>query len=430
MKRNQNTLATSCSCEGVGLFSGEPVHVTLKPAEADQGIRFVRTDMEGSPVIPAQGRYMRTFQHRSGLQLGQARVETTEHLMSALAGMQVDNCIVELDAPELPAMDGSALPFVEMIRSAGLRELDVEKKQLVVVENITFTQGELALIALPGEDDVLTISYTLDYADPLIGFQSYIVKCTPDRFAREIAPARTFNLRSEAEAMQAAGLVKGGTTQNNLIVDQDGIVDNELRFPDEFVRHKIADLIGDLAMSGLDIRGRLIAHKTGHASNARFVVKLLEAYDRSSVVTKERHLDVQDIKKILRHRYPMLLLDKVLEIHGEERAVGLKNVTINEEFFQGHFEDNPVMPGVLQLDALAQLAGMLFLRKLQHTGKSTIILSINKAKFRRAVRPGDQLIMEVDTIRRSGQRAHVRARSSVEGQTACEAEMKFMLVDI
>jgi UDP-3-O-[3-hydroxymyristoyl] N-acetylglucosamine deacetylase/3-hydroxyacyl-[acyl-carrier-protein] dehydratase len=430
LKRNQNTVAEPIELEGVGLFGGEEVTLTMRPAEAGRGIAFVRVDMDGHPVIPCNYRHLRVHSHRSGLQHGKATVETIEHVMAALAGMRVDNVVIEMDAGEPPALDGSALPFAEAIRDAGLRELDAPKKELVVSDAISFTKGELALLALPGEDDGYTVSYTLDYNDPGVGFQSLIVKVTPESFIDQIAPARTFILRSEAEALRAGGLVKGGTPQNCLVIESDGtIVDNELRFSDEFVRHKILDLIGDLAIAGLDINGRIIAHKTGHTANARFVARILDAYERSSAVTKTAELDAVDIMKIMPHRYPMMLIDRVLEIEGEQRIVGLKNCTINEEFFQGHFPGKPVMPGVLQLDAMAQLSGVLLGRNLQQTGRIAMLLAVDKARMRRPVVPGDQLRIEIDTIRFSGRTAHVKARSTVEGEMAAEAELKFVLVD-
>jgi UDP-3-O-[3-hydroxymyristoyl] N-acetylglucosamine deacetylase/3-hydroxyacyl-[acyl-carrier-protein] dehydratase len=276
------------------------------------------------------------------------------------------------------------------------------------------------------------VSYTLEYDTPALGRQHYSLRVEPDAFCEEIASARTFCLAEEADALRAAGLGKGATYQNTLVVGDEGVIENTLRWPDEFARHKILDLLGDLFLVGADVCGHVHAYRTGHAANLQLVRALLSGprpeTDKAAAVSSPAMTHHQ-IRRILPHRYPFLLVDRVIEVEGFRRAVGLKNVTLNEPFFDGHYPEQPIMPGVLIVEAMAQLAGLLLLRKLELTGKVPVLLSIDRVKFRRAVIPGDQLVLEASTIRLSGSRGRVHCRSTVAGQLVAESRMNFALTE-
>jgi UDP-3-O-[3-hydroxymyristoyl] N-acetylglucosamine deacetylase/3-hydroxyacyl-[acyl-carrier-protein] dehydratase len=293
------------------------------------------------------------------------------------------------------------------------------------------TEGETSIVALPAQDG-LTIQYHLEYRAPHQVLQSVSFKLDEQVFADQIAPARTFVLAQEVESLRAAGLGKGANYQNTLVVGPDGPVENSLRFPDEFARHKVLDLVGDLFLVGADLSATIIATRTGHTANMRLVKNLTEvmnAREDSGHIVRESGFDIRAILKLLPHRYPFLLVDRVIELEGFRRAVGIKNVTINEPFFQGHWPGQPIMPGVLQLEAMAQLAGVLLLRKLENTGKLAVLWSIDKVKLRGAVIPGDQLRIEVETQRMKSNLGQVNARCKVQGKLVAEAQLTFTMVD-
>lgn len=432
----QHTIAEESTCEGRGLFMGEPVKVRFKPAPVNHGIVFVRTDLQeaGQPVrIPALVSNVTRRQRRTTLRRGAVAIETTEHCMSALAGLGIDNAVVEVDGPELPGGDGSANVFIEAILEAKPVAQDSPRRIVKVNEPITVHDGDAMLAALPSEQPVMQIIYDLDYGEGSpIPRQVTTVNLDPESYLKNIAPARTFVLESEVKLLQAGGMGAHLTEKDLLVIGNNGPLGNEMRFSNEPSRHKTLDLIGDLALLGARIHGRIVAYKSGHALNhqlARRLATALVAEERRDLLRRDGELDVRHIQRILPHRYPMLLIDRILEMDGGQRAVGLKNVTINEPFFQGHYPGTPVMPGVLLVEAMAQLSGILMGRKLEHTGKIGVILSMDKVKLRRPVVPGDQLVIEAEAVRIKSRTGHTRCRIYVGSQPAAEAQIKFMLVD-
>jgi UDP-3-O-[3-hydroxymyristoyl] N-acetylglucosamine deacetylase/3-hydroxyacyl-[acyl-carrier-protein] dehydratase len=429
MTRRQRTLRTAVEFQGVGLHSGTHVKGRMLPAPPNRGVEFVRTDLPGSEPIPARIAYHASKERRTRLVRGAAEVETVEHLLAAASGLGVDNMTVELSGVELPGLDGSAADFVALVERAGIVEQPAEARTLVLDQPVYVRHGGATLVALPSERPGLTIQYVASFDEPGVEGGTMQLELSAETFAREIAPARTFCLASEVPLLQKAGLGKGATRENTLVL---GDPATRMRLPGEPVRHKMLDLVGDLALLGADLHAHVIATKSGHATNAELVRRLadlMQALETGGVIQRESGLDVREIARMLPHRYPFLLIDRVLEIEGYKRAVAIKNVTINEPYFQGHFPAAPIMPGVLQLEAMAQLAGVLLLRKLENTGKLAVLWSIDKVKLRGAVVPGDQLRVEVTTTRDKDQVAQVQGVGTVAGKVVCEAQLMFTLVD-
>ena len=446
--RMQRTLKDSVEYKGVGLHSGKEINITVRPAEAGTGVTFVRTDLDSQPVVRAHGANMKARQRRTCIQDGRAEVYTCEHLLAALYALGIDNAVIEIDGEEVPGLDGAAGEFFRGLRDSGSVESRTPRPVYVVKQPIYVREGAASIVALPGTGK-LTIEYHLDYPHHLgeggesaansngakssskkqqiVGFEM-----SADNFERDIAPARTFVFEHEVEALRAAGLGKGANAQNTLVVGPDGPQENTLRWDDELARHKILDLIGDLSNTGVELDAHIIATRSGHALNMALVKRILEEREHEQEqgeVPSDTGLNISDILKLLPHRYPFLMIDRVIELDGFQRAVAIKNVTINEPFFQGHWPELPIMPGVLQLEAMAQLAGVLLLRKLENTGKLAVLWSIDKVKLRGAVVPGDQLRIEVEVIRARPAVGHVRARCKVAGRLVAEGELKFTLVD-
>jgi UDP-3-O-[3-hydroxymyristoyl] N-acetylglucosamine deacetylase/3-hydroxyacyl-[acyl-carrier-protein] dehydratase len=429
MTRPQRTLKTAVEFSGVGLHSGEEVHARVLPAPQGNGVEFVRTDVPDAPPIPARIAYQTTSDRRQRLQRGAASVDTVEHLLAVCGGLGIDNLTVELDGQEMPGLDGSALTLLELFQSAGTVDQRGEARAYRLSQPLYVREGDATLVALPSENPALTLQYIASFADPGVEGGSFQLEVNSQSFARELAPARTFCLASEVEQLQAAGFGKGATRENTLIL---GDPQTSMRLPHEPVRHKMLDLLGDLYLLGAELHAHVIATRSGHTTNAELVRRLtdlMQADETGGLVRRDSGLDVGEIMKMLPHRYPFLLLDRVIEIEGYQRAVAIKNVTINEPFFGGHFPERPLMPGVLQLEALAQLAGVLLLRKLEYTGKLAVLWSIDKVKLRGAVEPGDQLRLEVETMRMKGQTGQVRGTGSVAGKPVCEAVLMFTMVD-
>ena len=447
--RMQRTLKDPVEYKGVGLHSGKEINITVRPAEAGNGVTFVRTDLDSQPVVRAHGANMKARQRRTCIQDGRAEVYTCEHLLAALYALDIDNAVVEIDGEEVPGLDGAAGEFFRGLRDSGVVESRTPRPVYAVKQPIYVREGAASIVALPGSGK-LTIEYHLDYPHHLgegdangkangngahgAGAKQQIVgfEMSPENFERDIAPARTFVFEHEVEALRAAGLGKGANSQNTLVVGPDGPQENTLQWDDELARHKILDLIGDISNAGVDLDAHIIATRSGHGLNMALVKRILEEREREQEqgeAPSDTGLDIRDILKLLPHRYPFLMIDRVIELDGFQKAVAVKNVTINEPFFQGHWPEQPIMPGVLQLEAMAQLAGVLLLRKLENTGKLAVLWSIDKVKLRGAVVPGDQLRIEVETIRARPAVGHVRARCKVAGRLVAEAELKFTLVD-
>jgi UDP-3-O-[3-hydroxymyristoyl] N-acetylglucosamine deacetylase/3-hydroxyacyl-[acyl-carrier-protein] dehydratase len=431
MRKTQRTLKAPIKFAGPGLFTGAPANLVVEPAPADSGLVFVRTDLPGQPRIEVAPDNVTSKVRRTALANGAAEVETVEHLLSALYGLGVDNATIKIDASEVPHADGSAKMWVDLLSKTGFDDQAEARRVVTLKEPVAVSEKDAHLVAFP-HDAGLNISYSLSYPGTPIGSQDFSLTVDEASFAREIAPARTFCLESEAEALQKQGLGKGGTTANTLVVGPTGPIDNKLRWPDEYVRHKILDLIGDLALLGGSLRAKVIAVGSGHGTNAQLVRRIRDSGAGPGTTRVRRDaslLDVREIEKILPHRYPMLLIDRVIEMDGYKRAVGIKNVTYNEPFFQGHFPGQPIMPGVLQIEAMAQLAGALLMRKADTQSSVAVLLALDGVRLRKNVTPGDQLRIEVETVRLKARTAEITARATVDGQVACEANMRFMLLD-
>ncbi len=429
----QHTIAKPVTLTGKGLFSGIDVTMTLRPAAENHGIVFVRTDLHDAQ-IPALVSNVVKRDRRTTIRKGDASVDTTEHCMSAVAGLNIDNLIIELNAVEVPALDGSAKPFLEALESAGIVEQEAERRRVRITEPIVVRQGDAMAMAMPSDEPGMQVVYDLDYAKvQAVGRQLRAFDLRNGDYAHEIAPARTFCLEHEARAMKAAGIGAHLSEDEVLVIGTAGpLGSNRFRYPDEPVRHKIVDLIGDLYLLGAPIQGRIIAFKSGHSLNhalVRGIIKQMAGGIRQDLATSQTVFDIRKLSRMLPHRYPMQLVDRVVLIEGDHRAVGIKNVTINEPFFQGHYPGTPIMPGVLVVEAMAQLSGVLIGQSLEHTGKLAVLLSLDRVKLRKPVTPGDQLILEAEAIRVRSRIAHMKCKAYVGKDLAAEAEVKFMLVD-
>jgi len=348
--------------------------------------------------------------------------------------MRINNAMVRIAggvSGEVPGIDGSSQPFVQAIEEAGLTDQEAQVQPIIIRRPVQVSNGDKTLAALPGPTDHLEILYDFEAPAP-IGRQVFSFHLGMDDFEKQIAPARTFIFETEAQELRMRGLGHHLTPRDLLVISSKGLIDNEFRFADECVRHKVLDLIGDLYLAGRPVYGRVVAHKSGHELNHQLVRKLLQQEqltEREDLLNRDGALDIRRIQRILPHRYPMLLVDRVLELVGDQRAVGVKNVTFNDIFFQGHYPGTPIMPGVLIVEALAQLGGILLSQKLEHTGKVAMMLSMDKVKMRHPVVPGDQLILEAVAVRVKSRTGHVRCKAFVKDKLAAEADIKFMLVD-
>lgn len=457
----QHTLASSISISGTGLHTGILVDMALKPASPGFGIQFQRIDLPNQPVIKADCDLVTDVSRGTTLQVGDAKVSTVEHILAALVGMGVDNVLIELNGPEIPIMDGSSQPFTELIEEAGVLEQEAVKNWYSIDENIYhYDEGKrVEMVALPAVDYQITT--LIDFNSPVLGTQHAGLKTMRD-FRSEIAPCRTFCFLHELEMLLEHNLIKGGDINNaivvvdkpvtgeemsrlakafkrdNIEVKSEGYLNNlELRFPNEPARHKLLDVVGDLALIGYPIKARIIANRPGHSSNVEFAKKIKQYIRKNKHVIK--NVPVYDpsqppvygtghIEKTLPHRFPFLLVDKIIEL-TDTRIVGIKNVTFNEWFFQGHFPNNPVMPGVLQIEALAQTGGILCINAMKDGQYDTYFLKIDNCKFKLKVVPGDTMILKMELnqpIRRGI--CDMKGTVYVGGKVATEADLVAQIV--
>lgn len=430
----QHSLVGEAVVRGKGLLLGEEATITFKPAPVNHGIVFERVDLDPPVRLPALATNVTERARRTTLKVGAVTVETIEHCMSALAGLRVDNALVAIDGPEVPCGDGSAAPFVDALLQAGMAAQDAPRRIFVITEPLIVQDGPAMLAAFPSDEPGFNCVFDLDY-----GAQSSRIKRQTQSFAftngdylHEIARARTYSLREEAQALWDRGMCRHLTPRDVLVIGDDGPIDNAFRFDNEPVRHKIVDLLGDLYLVGGEVHGRFIAHASGHALNRRMCLKILQQAEmrrRADLAIRGRAMDIRKIQRIMPHRYPMLLVDRVVEMDGDRRAVGIKNVTINEPFFEGHYPGTPIMPGVLLVEAMAQLGGLLMSQKLEHTGKIAVLLSLDKVKLRKPVVPGDQVILEAEALQAKARTGSLKCRAMVGDKLAAEAQIRFMMVD-
>jgi UDP-3-O-[3-hydroxymyristoyl] N-acetylglucosamine deacetylase/3-hydroxyacyl-[acyl-carrier-protein] dehydratase len=423
----QHTLASQETISGTGIHTGVLVDMTLKPADPGFGIRFQRIDLPGKPVIKADCDLVTDTSRGTTLQLEEARVNTVEHILAALTGMGIDNVLIEINGPEVPIMDGSSQSFIELIENAGVEEQDTAKTWYNLEENIYYKdeQKRSELIALPS--DVYRINTLIDFNSPVLGTQHASLKNMSD-FKTEIASCRTFCFLHELEMLLENNLIKGGDINNAIVVvdkpvtedemknlakafkrskieiKNEGYLNNlELRFPNEPARHKLLDVVGDLALIGYPVKARIIANRPGHSSNIAFAKKIKQHIKKGKQLkdipqydpSKPALIYHDQIEKTLPHRFPFLLVDKIIEL-TDTKIVGIKNVTFNEWFFQGHFPGNPIMPGVLQVEALAQTGGILCINSMGDGKYDTYFLKIDNCKFKQKVMPGDTMILKME----------------------------------
>jgi UDP-3-O-[3-hydroxymyristoyl] N-acetylglucosamine deacetylase/3-hydroxyacyl-[acyl-carrier-protein] dehydratase len=426
--------------------------VSFDPAPPDHGIVFVRTDLPGQPRIPVSpktAQYQPLHGRRTILEHAGAHVHTTEHVLASVYGLGIDNVVIRVDGMEAPEPEGGgAREIVEVLLSAGLEDQPKARRVAIVRRPVVFRHGNTEIAAIPS--DAFRITYTIDYSDPLIGSQHASFTLDPSTFVSEVAPARTFVLHQDVEPLRAAGLIKGGSLQNALVVKDGEVLNPEpLRFPNEFVRHKVLDLCGDLALLGRPLQAHVVALRGGHETHVAFVKELARSLGQNGKPTSwvrdpltamnkpEPHdpqregyvFDVTDILRIMPHRYPMLLVDRIVEM-TPERVVGIKNVTINEPFFQGHFPGQPIMPGVLLIEAMAQVGGVMLLNTVEDPeGKLVYFLGIDNARFRQAVVPGDQVTFVLEPKRMSGKLCKMSGKAFVQGRLVAEAELMSTVVD-
>ncbi|WP_075080990.1 bifunctional UDP-3-O-[3-hydroxymyristoyl] N-acetylglucosamine deacetylase/3-hydroxyacyl-ACP dehydratase [Terrimicrobium sacchariphilum] len=433
MVDKQRTLASSASLKGTALHTGENVTLTVRPAPVGHGFKFKRIDLPDEPVVDAKVESVKTVERATTLVEGSVKIHTVEHVISALAGLGVDNALIEMDANEPPIGDGSAAAYVALIKEAGIVEQDAPRSYFTPREPISVQVGDSILTILP--DTKFRVSCT--QVGPEGRFTQYLsAEITPDFYETEIAPARTFVFYEDVKPLMDKGLIRGGSLENAIVARGDSVLSKEpLRFPDEFVRHKILDIVGDLALSGRRLRGHIVAVKPGHGPNtelARALVKRHSDYVAMAptpIAAEGGVLDVNEIMRTLPHRYPFLMVDRIIELVEDTRAVGVKAVTINEPYFQGHFPGHPVMPGVLQVEAMAQVASVVMMRRTENIGKIGYFMSADSVKFRKPVFPGDTLFIHCEMLSAKKRLGKAACRCEVNGEVVSEGELLFGLVD-
>jgi len=458
----QRTIKQPVSFSGIGLHTGSISTMTFKPAPENYGIRFRRVDLGGSPEVPADVDHVVDISRGTTIEVGEARIHTVEHVMAALVGLQIDNVLIELDANEPPVGDGSARPYVDALLKAGFEKQNAPKDYLIIDQTVHYHNEEkkVDIVALPTDDYRITVM--VDYNNPALGSQHTGLFDLEKEFVADFAPCRTFCFLHEVEVLHAQGLIKGGNLDNAIvIVDRElddaeikrisdklgirdavilgsnGVLNNrQLHFPNEPARHKLLDVMGDLALIGVPLKAQILAARPGHASNIAFARMVRKLYQQKKLIRRYQHerkegvvFDINAIKKILPHRYPFLLIDKIVEFQMDEKIVGVKNVTANEPFFEGHFPGRPVMPGVLILEAMGQTGGILLLNGIENPGdKLVYFMAINNAKFRKPVLPGDQIVFELTMVSRKSKICQMKGLAYVDGALVAEAELLASIV--
>ncbi|MDF1673995.1 MAG: bifunctional UDP-3-O-[3-hydroxymyristoyl] N-acetylglucosamine deacetylase/3-hydroxyacyl-ACP dehydratase [Vicingaceae bacterium] len=455
----QKTIKDAFSVIGIGLHTGEKATLTVNPAADNHGFKFQRIDVEGEPIINADADLVVDTSRSTTLEKNGVRVHTTEHILAALSGMEIDNALIQIDGPEIPIMDGSAFPFVEAINQVGIVEQEADKDYFIVTENLTYEDLErhTEMLAVPQDEFRLTVM--VDYNSPLLGTQ-HAHMYHAGEFEPEISKCRTFVFLRELEVLAKNGLIKGGDIKNAIVlvdtplpqekmdeiadllgkphmkVEEAGVLNNiKLHFQNEPARHKLLDIIGDLALVGKPIKGHILAARPGHKGNVDFAKLIKQEIKKQAKqgpkidLTKEPLYDINDIERLLPHRYPFLLIDKIMEL-SDNHIVGVKNITLNEPQFTGHFPGNPVMPGVLQVEAMAQAGGILVLSQVPDPENySTYFMKIDNVKFKRKVIPGDTIVFDLHLltpIRRGI--VHMGGKGYVNGQVCIEAELMAQVV--
>ena len=441
MAINQRTIRKERAIRGKSLHTGEEVSLTLKPALPNSGFLFRRTDLYGKPEIKPTFENITDLVRSTTITNGNAKVHTIEHVLSALVGCGIDNAEIELDASEPPIMDGSSRPFVNLIMEAEPIEQEAERKFIEITEPVSVTSGNRSIIALPYDGFRVTCTSADDRG---IHVQHLSIDLDAESYVAQVAPARTFTIYEEIEELLKIGKIQGGSLDSAIVIKGDKVLSKEpLRFDDEFVRHKILDIVGDFSLLGKRLKAHVIAVRPGHSLNSELVAKIIEtsagkkgktsvgsAPRKSIVLPEETELDVRRVLDVLPHRFPFVLIDRVISIDGDESLTALKNVSVNEPFFPGHFPGHPVMPGVLQLEAMAQAAGILLLRKSSSEGKVAFFMSADKVKFRKPVVPGDQLIIVANLDKIRGNKiATAKVECKVGDQVVSSARLMFSIVD-
>ena len=423
----RRSIQREATLAGTGLHTGAATRAVFRPGPAGQGVVFRRTDLADTPEIPARLSEVDALERRTAIGHGAATIHTVEHLLAAVAAHEIDDLLIELSGPEPPILDGSVAPYFAALQQAGPVEVDGEPTLLTVQAPFTVTEGDSSYVVAPSKRFQLTV--TIEFPHPLIGRQAGSFDVSAEAFAKELAPARTFGFTSEVAALQAKGLIRGASTASAIVLDERGVVNGgQLRWPDEFLRHKAADIVGDLALTGARIRAHVVATRPSHSGNVALARALARAARRSGIPA----MDIGRIMDVLPHRYPFLLVDRIIEVEGDKRIVGIKNVTINEPFFQGHFPGHPIMPGVLIIEAMAQVGGMLLLTHFEAQNvedKVVYFMSLDNVKFRRPVLPGDQIRFELEMIAFRGKTCRMKGVGFVDGQVVAEAEMMAVVVD-
>jgi UDP-3-O-[3-hydroxymyristoyl] N-acetylglucosamine deacetylase/3-hydroxyacyl-[acyl-carrier-protein] dehydratase len=422
----QRTIAKDIALDGVGVHSGEVARLTFRPAEPNAGIRFRRADLDGCPEIPATLDHVVATDLGTTLGLEDARVLTVEHVMAALTSQRVDNAVVEVTGPEIPIRDGSFQDYVHALNDAGIVEQDVDAKVLVMHGPVAVDEnGGESYVAAPAAE--LRISGTIDFDHPAIRRQYGSFQVDPESFARNLGPARTFGFVTQWDELRARGLAKGANLENTVVLDDDEALNDSLRFPDEFVRHKIGDIVGDLGLLGARLHAHVIAERPSHKGNVALARALAEHTRRAG---RRAFVDVTKIMQYLPHRYPMLLVDRIVHFEEGRRIVGIKNVTINEPFFMGHYPGHPIMPGVLIIEAMAQVGGLLLMEKVENPDEKVVyFMTMDNVKWRRPVTPGDTLVFELEMIQFRRHTCKMHGKAFVEEQLVAEADFMARIVE-